>query len=656
MPNLSLFPDPPTPITPASDRPEPALWIRRLQIVAGLSPESETIREVTFRRGLNIIRTAERPTDETRPVGHSVGKTLLLRLIRYCLGESAFCTRPVRERIVQHLPGAYVLAEFILQGQPWIVARPIGVDSHTASWSMQSDDFSAIRQPGPRKRHSEFTSVLESTLTQPISHVTLSNSRRAPLWLDMLGWLARDQECRFARHNEWREPDAESSPRLPREDASLLIRAIMDLLDQEELQLRRQHAELHRDHDQLERDQVRLEAFLSREQSELRELAEVTGDIPDGPMLAEHVRTTSNTMRATLESSADQQAGSDVVANAEQQLQTASDAVAAANGELQAIRNLLGAELLALDQKKNETGPDNYLDLEPKRPWCRLYMDKSNAVQDGCPGGDEIHQPTVPDPYRQARIEEIEASIASLRQQIENLELLLPDLESQKFAAAQTMQLDRATRQLQQRQLWQQIGHHRSLVDRATRYGQAWNSFANLAPKITAKEQQIAQSLADQSASRHQLETKLHTLSAHFDTTLKALLGNQVGGQVEINARGILPCPDATAASTGAALSTSSTVLGFDIACLIASICGLGCHPRFLMHDSPREADMEEAIYHSQLRFARHLESLFGDHEPSFQYIVTTTTLPPAELTAEPFIRLTLDARADSTRLLGVHF
>lgn len=170
MPNLSLFPEPPTPITPASDRPEPALWIRRLQIVAGLSPDSELIREVTFRRGLNIIRTAERPPDEQRPVGHSVGKTLLLRLIRYCLGESTFCTRPVRERIVQHLPGAYVLAEFILQGQPWIVARPIGVDAHTASWSMQSDYFSATIS----NLSSEITSHLFNTSSRRPHHRPVS--------------------------------------------------------------------------------------------------------------------------------------------------------------------------------------------------------------------------------------------------------------------------------------------------------------------------------------------------------------------------------------------------------------------------------------------------------------------------------------------------
>ncbi len=375
-------------------------------------------------------------------------------------------------------------------------------------------------------------------------------------------------------------------------------------------------------------------------------------------MLADQIRTKSKELLESLARLEEELRDTDGIANAEQEFQASSDAFASANGELQAMRNQLVVESLALDQKRIETGKDDYLDQTPQRPWCRLYMDKTEAIGDGCPGTGEIVQPTIPDPYRQSRITEMEANIATLREQIDIKELALPMLEAQKLASTQSLQYRRVTLHSQQRQLWERIGHHRSLAERAARYQQAWNSFAELTPRITQKEQQIEDSLADQAAARQQLQTKLHTLSAHFDTTLKAILGNQVGGHIEINAKGILPRPDETAGATGAALSTSSTVLGFDIACLIASICGLGHHPRFLMHDSPREADMEAAIFHSQLRFARHLESLFGDREPSFQYIVTTTTPPPSDLVGEnvPFIRSKFDARDDAQRLLGIRF
>lgn len=40
------------------------------------------------------------------------------------------------------------------------------------------------------------------------------------------------------------------------------------------------------------------------------------------------------------------------------------------------------------------------------------------------------------------------------------------------------------------------------------------------------------------------------------------------------------------------------------------------------------------------------------NREPSFQYIVTTTTPPPRALAADPFVRLTLDARNEEGLLL----
>ena len=101
-----------------------------------------------------------------------------------------------------------------------------------------------------------------------------------------------------------------------------------------------------------------------------------------------------------------------------------------------------------------------------------------------------------------------------------------------------------------------------------------------------------------------------------------------------------------------------TTVLAFDISSIAASISGIGHHPRLLIHDSPREGDMEEPLFHQLFQIARNLELLFGDNEPSFQYIITTTTPPPAEVADEngPFVRLTLDARNPAEHLLCTFF
>jgi hypothetical protein len=108
--------------------------------------------------------------------------------------------------------------------------------------------------------------------------------------------------------------------------------------------------------------------------------------------------------------------------------------------------------------------------------------------------------------------------------------------------------------------------------------------------------------------------------------------------------------------SLGEALATSESVLSLDLACLGASISGLGFLPRFTIHDSPREADLEPHIYARLFRFLKALEDSFGNNQPSFQYIVTTTTPPPSAMSGEPFVRLTLDGRRNDGLLLRRRF
>ena len=71
--------------------------------------------------------------------------------------------------------------------------------------------------------------------------------------------------------------------------------------------------------------------------------------------------------------------------------------------------------------------------------------------------------------------------------------------------------------------------------------------------------------------------------------------------------------------------------------------------PAFLIHDSPREADLGLSIYHQIFHFMQELENV--GEQPLFQYIVTTTTQPPDELQKKPWLRETLGGTAEA-RLL----
>ena len=86
----SLFDMPLDDFAPVDDRTEPGLWVRRLIIISDRTADVEPIREVELRRGLNIIAPATPEERVNGVLGHNVGKTLLTRLIRYCLGEQNF--------------------------------------------------------------------------------------------------------------------------------------------------------------------------------------------------------------------------------------------------------------------------------------------------------------------------------------------------------------------------------------------------------------------------------------------------------------------------------------------------------------------------------------------------------------------------------------
>jgi len=96
--------------------------------------------------------------------------------------------------------------------------------------------------------------------------------------------------------------------------------------------------------------------------------------------------------------------------------------------------------------------------------------------------------------------------------------------------------------------------------------------------------------------------------------------------------------------------------IAFDIASILASIDGTARHPRFLVHDGPRDSDLTAQLYQRIFMLARAMEGERGNgHEPPFQYIITTTEPPPHDMQRKEWLLdPVLDATDPSKRLLGV--
>jgi uncharacterized coiled-coil DUF342 family protein len=85
-------------------------------------------------------------------------------------------------------------------------------------------------------------------------------------------------------------------------------------------------------------------------------------------------------------------------------------------------------------------------------------------------------------------------------------------------------------------------------------------------------------------------------------------------------------------------------LLAGDLACLLDSPSHGSRHPGFLLHDSPREAEMSEALFWALMAVPS------AELSPGFQYIVTTSTRVPKRF--EPYVRLELSGNDDAGLLL----
>jgi hypothetical protein len=142
-------------------------------------------------------------------------------------------------------------------------------------------------------------------------------------------------------------------------------------------------------------------------------------------------------------------------------------------------------------------------------------------------------------------------------------------------------------------------------------------------------------------------------LSDAFADTVRAAMGGKVEPSVSSTGRGFTLSVKRKGELSGAALETIK-VLAFDLASVVLSVEGGGFHPRFLIHDGPREADMSRLIYERFFLYARKLEESFQNpDESSFQYIITTTTPPPKDMQqSDEWLRMSLNTTQTNERFL----
>jgi hypothetical protein len=276
-----------------------------------------------------------------------------------------------------------------------------------------------------------------------------------------------------------------------------------------------------------------------------------------------------------------------------------------------------------------------------KRPDCKYHP--KNAT-------------SVPDEDRDARIAEREADYVRHTERGWELAAQLPQLQKAASSASDGYTAALAARDDMVRAIDTEIGRWNELEQQFRGYTADVRATEREQKKVEKAERNIRESLDQQRAERKERDKRVRELCRLYDGTLKRLIGPDAGGQIRRDARGLHPEADEVAAPGGATLGSLAHVVALDLAYLAAHLSGFGQLPGFLIHDSPESIVMESALYDRLLRCVVEMETACGDRGVGFQYIVTTTAPPPAEIAGEPYGVLTLDARSASTRLLRSSF
>lgn len=650
-----LFPEPAVVVRPSRTRGEPRLWVRRLAI---WEKPGTVIRDIRLRRGLNIVWSPD-PGVESAIVGrgdesgHGAGKTLFCRLLRYCLGEDTFANDDLRRSVAEQIPAGLVGIEVLINGVPWAVLRPIGTTRRqivrgnaTLEELIDSNDPSTGIQP--------LLEALDSLVVPGDGELFIPSSRAHSAWLFALAWLTRDQECRYDHILDWRHARADTrSPVLgtAREQMVVAVRSLLGVLDQEEVRLTDERDGLAERRRSRERDltyyQRRIEQLRSDLSSVLgtQDSAESGGELELGEWRAQ-----AEARLAREDDSVQVDVQRADLAGARSERDGVLGEVAVIEGDL---RRLDGTVALHQEQVRALRGERANLDateikarLGPVCPVCNVPIDR--ALAEGCgisgvlPDATAVAQEkrTVADQMRDCNtaIAACQTDSATRRRELGQLRQRQTALES-RIAALET-EIDRVSRQNRQR--WS--GKQR-VIESVTELQRTYDDVAQArrdSGELTTKDERLRDRQAELRASHQDVLTRFDEL---FGYVCRGVLGNNISASVSLTGLGIQ-----ADVQVGGLAMESLKAIAFDLAATLMSIEGRTVVPAFLVHDSPREADLGVSIYHRWFRFIASLEKLTA--ESPFQYIITTTSEPPSELRSSGFVIETLHGADPTERLL----
>jgi hypothetical protein len=653
----------------------PDVWVSRLVILSKLTPVPEIIRDIPLKKGLNIV-WAEEPeseTDKSDIAGHSAGKTTFCRLLRYVLGETTYANKGNTQAIKKSFANGYVAAEIFVKSVKWAVLRPLGDNrnSYVLKDASIEDIFEKKGEAAYQETYPEKIGL--DALLHDLASATVVRTKETIKWAHLLAWCTRDQEARFQNIYDWRSPRSESewpAFRFPKADPLFVMRVALGLFLPDELkaeeslaeltqQLERAEADLDRSKKEPEYwrqhydDKLRqqLKSYLPNDQEEITQAPVVSQELAlDLKRFIEKAKYLVGEELGKLETD-------------QSQSQTDIDAI---NESLAESRNVLNQlkihfEVESIAKEEIDAG------LKKNEKFRAKIVEDKDKI---CPYGDILIGQCSYVQNRQNMLKKSEGlEVHALEQMEAARENAQKRLTEQRQALEQQIQTaDQQRKSLisHQNNLQLEIRNKRSIIEslgadlnelvlwkgrlespeKYTKLKDTVDIITGLKTKIATKTDDLNRLLADHDTNRD-------LLSALFSAAAKKVLpSSSYDGKVGFNDRELSFQITHGTTMSGEAMETLAVLLA-DISCLIFNSISKSCFlPGFLLHDSPREADLGLRLYHSFIRFAAWLDDHFQQAGGCpFQYILTTTTPPPTALQKKNITSLRLDASKESEML-----
>lgn len=632
-------------------RAGPRLWVRRLTV---FSDPLTLVRDVLLRPGLNIIWTPDMLSSGSSALAHGSGKTTFCRLLRACLGEPGYAADAQRSRLMARLPNGLFAAEILIDGACWVAIRPLGLPG--GEFVAQADSVEEAIARGRLAGDQAFIDpVVVATFLSTIAEATPPGVASDAVWDVLRAWLTRDQECRLADILTWRSSQTQTRSRAQvlGETAKLtMVRLALRALDAEE----RAAADRERELMAAVEEERRRHAYQQQRHAEgLKEVRralnvgdEVSFDDTIGQkgLISLAEAALANAMRADLPKPPD-------VRSIFERLQTLSEERATLATKQQRLENEAHLKRGEAARYSSEASIGE-IDITQGRvricPICRVQVDE--VLAKGCGISLEkcdLSALKAAIAEKQKKAADLDTEGAGAEQEAKRVAALIQQLGPRRQTLeAEAKAADAASRRAQAaaKDVQDQIYRARRTLDDVRSLRDSEAAIKPTMPANAALETVRAQL----DAGRSRAQAAIRTLEEKYQGIMAAWLPEGVTGSVKLGRNSLKVDAEFTGrGEVSTAALDSLKIVAFDLAALHMAVEEKADLPAFLIHDSPREADLDGQLYARLFRLVHQWEQ--EGRTPCFQYIVTTTTAPPSELQDERYTRLKMSSTPAEQRL-----